>query len=185
MKNLVRRPKGFTLVELMMVVAIVGLLSSVAMPAFKDFTLRSRQSERRLVMRTIRQSAQDIYVRNGRVETKAGVHLPVLWGQPNPPGVPSATKRPYAAAVAGWDTLGVTEQFIEGSLYYTYEFILFDVTPDQFLWMQGEGDLDLDNRRSLRIEQYTLNEQSYQLAGEFPLGGGTAQDVDAGGVPTW
>jgi len=183
-KNLVRRPKGFTLVELMMVVAIIGILSSVAMPAFKDFTLRSRQSERRMVMRTIRQSAQDIYVRNGRVETKAGVHIDVLVGQPNPPGAPSATKRAYAAAVPGWDTLGVTEQFIEGSLYYTYQFVIDDRAPNQVLWIQAQGDLDLDGRTSLRQELFTLNEQTYSLAAEFPIGH-NAQDVDVGGVPTW
>lgn len=179
------RPSGFTLVELMIVVAIIGILSSIALPTFKDFTLRSRGAERRLVLRTIKQSAEDLYVRHGRVETQAGVWLPALWGQPNPPGAPSATKRPYAGGVPGWDILGVNEQFIDGTLYYTYQFIINDVAPGQFLWQQAEGDLDMDNRRALRVEQFTLNEQSYSLVWEFPIGGISAQDVDNAGVPTW
>jgi type IV pilus assembly protein PilA len=57
--------KGFTLIELMIVVAIIGILAAVALPAYQDYTVRARMSEVILAMSACRTSITEVYQSGG------------------------------------------------------------------------------------------------------------------------
>ena len=54
-----RVQQGFTLIELMIVVAIIGILAAVALPAYQDYTIRAKVSELILASSAVRTSVTE------------------------------------------------------------------------------------------------------------------------------
>ena len=68
--------KGFTLIELMIVVAIIGILAAVALPAYQDYTVRARVSEAILAAASCRTTITEVIQSN----TTQSAVAPGNWG---------------------------------------------------------------------------------------------------------
>jgi len=64
--------KGFTLIELMIVVAIIGILAAVALPAYQDYTKRAKMSEVILAASSCRTSVTETYQSNNAASLPTG-----------------------------------------------------------------------------------------------------------------
>jgi type IV pilus assembly protein PilA len=61
MKKMLKNKKGFTLIELMIVVAIIGILAAIAIPNFMNYQCKARQTEAKTALGTVR-TLQEAYI---------------------------------------------------------------------------------------------------------------------------
>jgi type IV pilus assembly protein PilA len=67
--------KGFTLIELMIVIAIVGILAAIALPAYQDYTVRAKMSEPMAYLAEAKTTLSEYYATRGEFPTAAQAGL--------------------------------------------------------------------------------------------------------------
>jgi prepilin-type N-terminal cleavage/methylation domain-containing protein len=150
-RNHRKNPRGFTLIELMIVVAIVGVLSSIAIPEFQNMTLRARIAERDAVMRAIAKGVEDVTL-------NASGPTAVLSGAYNPDDSPGTSKRAWRQDRTGWSQLPI---IVEGATYCSYQFAVIDTVSPELLMVVGDCDIDGDGHHNTKTDFYEGHGHSF------------------------
>lgn len=148
----IRNRKGFTLVELMIVVAIIGILAAIAIPNFLAFRLKAKTSEAKSNLGAIR-------------STEVAYFAEWNWYIGNQTDTPTGNRAGLSAKVpwiasTRFSVIGFAP---EGSVFYDYALIsnaqtYSDPTPTQGLTMNAIGDLDADSVLNTFYLTHTTNE---------------------------
>jgi type IV pilus assembly protein PilA len=108
-KKLHMRRGGFTLIELMIVVAIIGILAAIAIPNFLRFQLKAKSSEGKTNLAAIRTAEESYFA-------EYGVYVS---SDPSPVNIGNNAKVTFVHAIAGkgFDQLGWSP---EGQVFFNY-----------------------------------------------------------------
>lgn len=113
-----KNKKGFTLIELMIVVAIIGILAAVAIPAFLNYIARSKTAETSLMLKNLAESNVSFFTRP-RIDPADGSERDqcFLAAAAAPNATPGANRRAWTGDHPNFNFLGVTSS---SPVYYTY-----------------------------------------------------------------
>src|SRR5574337_1173349 len=140
-----RRHPGFTLIELMIVVAIIGILSTVAIPSFSRMQLRSKMAERSLMVASLDHAIDDYYARDASYPESCGQGCSFLslWDNPGWPPAPYKRKLIITPRGDDWSQLSLK---IEGDLYYDYWGFASATGGSRWIQIAAISDLEGDGR---------------------------------------
>ncbi|MSP71780.1 MAG: prepilin-type N-terminal cleavage/methylation domain-containing protein [Myxococcales bacterium] len=155
MRNLRKNTKGFTLIELMIVVAIIGILAAVAIPAFMKYIRRSKTSEANMNLRKIFDSSVSYYQEEHALRNGSSVprQFPVTVAQ-TPAGVtnmcPAQSSQKFLPNSETWNSASWQglNFAVDDPFYYVYSYDSKGVGTTAEFTARANGDLNCDTVES-------------------------------------
>jgi type IV pilus assembly protein PilA len=162
------RSQGFTLIELMIVVAIIGILAAIAIPNLLKFQLRSKASEGRVNLAGIR-TAQASYFAD------AGSY--VAWSSaPSAPGSPPGTDKWAWPPCSNFPPLSGDPGFCfigwqpEGDVYFNYAVVTNGVSTISGAQYFAGAQSDIDGEGTLNLWGISKPDNSNNSLASGPYG---------------
>jgi type IV pilus assembly protein PilA len=116
---MMKKAKGFTLIELMIVVAIIGILAAIAIPNFLRYQLRSKASELRTNVEAIRKAQESLRQSERQACANAATGQFVAMGQVPIGATPTSVK--FVWQPADYAAASRIDWAVEGSTYGVYQ----------------------------------------------------------------
>ena len=140
-----RKRTGFSLVELMIVVAIMGCLAAVAIPSLQKSVRRARTSEALMGLRKIFDGSVSYFDRDHTTSTGSVIAPQFPASQARTPGLPprgmKADPLPTDYTEATWEALSFA---VSDPYYYTYQYVSSGIQDEATFRGLAFGDLDGD-----------------------------------------